>query len=155
MNPDLVTLEADRQMRIRAAVPAVVFIAILTVIALWLSIPAGPIGMVLVLLLIAAGVVWFFKRTTSVALAVGDDAVVVRNTLKTTRVPFDAVEGIALTPDGELTVLVDGKRPVTVEAADGRDEAELEAAAEATMEAVDQRASAHESAAVPPAETDA
>lgn len=139
MNDATTILQADRGQRIRAAIPALVLIVCLSVVALWLSIPFGPFGVFAMLLFITGGVVLFLMRTTSVELSVADDAVVVRNTLRTTRVPVDEVEGMALTPDGQLQVLTK-KRSVVVEVADGRHEEDVAVAAEQMMEEVDRRA---------------
>ena len=105
MQDEAVILQADAAKRIRAAIPALVLIVFCGAIALWLSIPFGPFGMFAVAVFIVAGVAWFLTRTTNVALSIASDAVVVHNTLRTTRLPIDEVEGMALTPDGELQVL--------------------------------------------------
>lgn len=143
MSVDTLILQADRGLRLRAAIPALILIVCLSVVALWLSIAFGPVGLIAVFVFIVAGVVLFFMRTTSVALSVSNDAVVVRNTLRTTRVPVSEVEGMALTPEGELQVLTK-KRVVVVEVADGRAEQDVEMAAEQTMDEVERLAPADE-----------
>ena len=139
MPDDTQILHADIGKRVRAAIPALVLIVFCAAIALWLSIPFGPFGMFAMFLFIAAGVVLFLMRTTSVALSVGSDAVVVRNTLRTTRIPIDEVDGMALTPDGDLQVLTK-KRSVGVEAAEGMHEEDVAVAAEQVMDEIEQRA---------------
>lgn len=139
MQDDAVILHADASKRIRAAIPALVLIVFCGAIALWLSIPFGPFGMFAMAVFIVAGVVWFLMRTTNVALSVASDAVVVSNTLRTTRVPIDEVEGMALTPDGELQVLTK-QRAIGVEAADGMHEEDVAVAVERAMEELEQRA---------------
>jgi len=140
MQDDVVILHADMGKRVRAAIPALVLIVFCAAIALWLSIPFGPFGMFAMFLFIAAGVVLFLMRTTSVSLSVGNDAVVVRNTLRTTRIPIDEVDGMALMPDGDLQVL-SKKHSVGVEAAEGMHEEDVAVAAERVMDEIDGRVS--------------